>query len=991
MRTSYLDDVKQPLNFNPVSPPFDLLVQDLFHKITSVSPHTLDTSRFINVTNYKQHVFEAFISYWKIQFGNDIYAAIRLILPNRDSRLYNMKDLKLNHLIIKLLNIPKDSDHYNQLLNWKKHYHNYKPINDESADLPLLISKILTIRRTGQVVKPSLTINDINATLDKLATLSKVEDQLNLLVPVINKLSIAEVRWFFHIILKISVLSVSETHFLRCWHPDAPDLFLVCKDLQKIVWFLTDPAKRLTPENLQPQLFYSFVPQSSKKLEISYENLCKKMIHSFSPSNDRLNKVYDEENFKNSFIVEEKLDGDRMLVHMVNESYPHSYENLQFKTFSRRRRDYTLLYGQSNHFGTLSRYLTNAFGNANLMVKNCILDGEMLAWDCDTETILPFGILRAPNIQESVKQFTTEDPFKAQGSQPLFIMFDILHLNDRDLTQLPLFYRKSILKKIINPIPHRFEVLHYDLASTPNDLKISIKNVISARAEGIMVKSCLSKYYVGIRSTTWIKIKPEYLEFFGENIDVIVIGKVPGVKNAFMCGLIDLNHPDKAVRSFCTVANGFTYDEFSRINSMTYGKWHDFRKNPPPENLLLFGSKKPDFWIDPADSFVLEIKARSIDNISETTYAAGSTLHNLWCRSIRIDKDYTNCETLQSYLVKKQMISKATEKTQAVNRKRRLKNLDVSFNERNKLPKKIAKTSNIFTGVLFVILTDYKNPKTNERTSINDLKLMVKKHGGQFTNDVTKVNLDRFKIVVISETLSPTTQNYYDIGFDVIKPDWIFECIRKDLIAPVEPSMIFKTKNAALMTRLTNRIDEFGDSYVIANHNNYSMHNYLKGLDFHNKRLTKDSFELCQEDFEENIRQLQLPGPLLFLFRNLTFNLVAGSKQWEVEALARRIKRYGGAVSADLHRSSFVVVPNSAAPSGVDQISSKLSDSVSFGAQDTPSKVPYIVTEQFIDAAVEQGQLVDPEDYKYARQRPDNYKCAMQRPDNYKYAGRGSL
>lgn len=965
MGTSYLDDVKRPRNFNPVSPPFDLLVHDLFQKVAAVTVNNLDTSRFINITNYKQHVFESFINYWRVQFGNDIYDAIRLILPNRDSRMYNIKDLKLNHLIIKLLNIPRDSDHYLQLLNWKKHYHNYKSINDESADLPLLICKILTIRRTGEIIKPSLSVDDINSTLDKLADMSKVDDQINLLVPVINKLTIEEVRWFFHIILKNSILSIAESQFLRCWHPDAPDLFLVCKNLQKIVWFLTDPDKRLNDQNLQPQLFYSFIPQSSKKLEISYENLCKRMIHPFTSTNERLLTVYNEENFKNSFIIEEKLDGDRMLVHMVNESYPDSYENLQFKVFSRRRRDYTLLYGQSNHFGTLSKYLSNAFGSANLMVKNCILDGEMLAWDCDTETILPFGILRSPQIQDSVKQFTTVDPFKAQGSQPLFIMFDIIHLNDSDLTQLPLFYRKSILKKVINPVPHRFEVLHYDLASTPNDIKISIKNIISARAEGIMVKSCLSKYYVGIRSTTWIKIKPEYLEFFGENLDVVVIGKVPGVKNSFMCGLVDLNHPEKAIRSFCMVANGFTYDEYSRINSMTYGKWHDFKKNPPPENLLIFGTRKPDFWIDPADSFVLEIKARSIDNISETTYAAGSTLHNLWCRSIRIDKDYTTSETLQSYLVKKQMMSKTTEKAQLVNRKRRVKDLEISFNEKNNLPKKIATTSAVFADVLFVILTDHKNPKTNERISINDLKLIVKEHGGQFTNDVKKVNLSKFKIVVISEKWSPTTQNYYDKGFDVIKPDWIFECIRKQLIVPVEPSMIFATPNARLMTKISNRVDEFGDSYVIGNHNNYTIQNYLKGLYFRRQRLTRASFEQCQQEFEAEIGDLQQSSPLIFLFKDISFYIVGGnsSKKWHGEALARKIVRYGGTISGNLHQTSFVIVPNPSMRAEVDQISDEMSRAVSFA--NGVAVIPYIVTDQFVDASVKAGHMVDPEDYRF--------------------------
>lgn len=973
--TSYLDNIQPPTNFNPISPPFNLLVNDLFLKVSGINSSNLDTSRFINITNYRQFIFDSFINHWKIQFGNNITPAIKLILPNRDSRLYYMKDLKLNHLLIKLLNIPRGSNHYNELINWKNQYHKNRLINNTDSDLPLLISKIISIRRVGPMVKPSLTIDDINDALDKLSTSSTSAQQISVLRPIIDKLTIEEIKWVFQIILKDSILSFHEKLFLSCWHPDAPDLFNICNDLPKIFNFLIDPSKRIPQFKKLPQLMYSFIPQLSRKIDTNYDDLCNKMIdHSYTTTNPKLLPIFNS--FKGHFIIEEKLDGDRMILHMQNKSHLHSnYDLVNYKFFSRKRKDYTYLYGMNNHFGSLTSKLGGAF-NTDKIIKNCILDGEMLAFDEKSGEILPFGILKLSAIQESVKQFKIDNPFATQGSHPIFIIFDILMINDADLTQLPLYYRKHLLLSIINPVPHFFEPINYQLASHSNDIKQSIIDVISSRSEGVMIKSIISKYHFAQRSNTWIKLKPEYLENFGENLDLIIIGKVHGQKKiSFICGLIDTR--SNIVLSFCKVANGFTAHEFDLINSQTNGKWHDFKRNPPPLHLIKFGTLKPQFWIDPSVSIVLEIKARSIDVSSTSTYAVGSTLHFLWCRSIRSDKLWIDCESLQLYEIKKTQYSTTAKKyDQKVNRKRRLK-VDESFQCQNDRLKVCCK-SNLFNNINFIILTDKKNNITHERISINQLSKLVKIHGGLIKIDVKSIDTTREKIIIISELKNPTTLIYLDMGFDIIKPDFIFECIRKNSIIPIDASITLDSNNENFKQIIVNNADQFGDCYII---NKFPSLNYLNQLNFNNERLTRESLSNCQGEFINDCKSCHCDKPLIYLFNDIkfvifTFTLDEFNQPWIIDSIMQRIKRYGGEITHDINDCSFIIIPNYYLTNNdskikikvkheINKISKKLADQVNFSiGNDLISPIPNIVNESFLKNCINDNSLIDPIDYK---------------------------
>lgn len=948
----FLDHVTEPSNFNPSPAPFDLLVSDLWGKLEATTSE--NKGQFPSVSAKKVSIIESFLKTWRTHFGQNVYLAVRLTFPNKDGRKYFIKDVALVRLVTKLLNLQKGLADYTIIRNWKKSYH-YKARlagNEERAgvsDLPLIISRIVLRRRDqNNVVKSSVSIKEVNNLLDKLTETSHAKDQVALLQPFIDRLTIAEVRYLFQIILKESILSFFERSFFIAWHPDAYELFKVCNDMKKIFWALTDPEKRLNRDQLCVQLMYQFVPQSSKKLEVSYEALCKRMAAKMSREgkDPKLLQQYDSELIEDVFLIEEKVDGDRMLMHM-NEG--------KFLWHTRRRRDYTMVYGENYHIGSLTKHLVDALNPA---VKSIVLDGEMVAWSKDQNALLPFGTLRLAAIQEAIQQFNTVDVYEGNNSWPFFLIFDVLHLNGKDLSHLPLFYRKSILAKVVNEVPHRFELLKWVKASLPQDIKVNMQQIVSDNNEGIMVKSLLLNYRVHSRDNTWIKVKPEYLENFGENLDLVVIGKVGKIKTSYMCGLRD-DENEGSYKLFCSVANGFLHAVYRHIESKLCNFWVDYNERKPAKEMMQFGTKKPDYWIDPANSVVLEIKARSIEVTADTPYAAGSTLHNLWCRAVRDDKGYEECISLQEYQELKARYSLDLSKVQTVNRdlkRRREDSLYGIFSKRNKNEEKCEMYGllSLFRGLNFIIANDYEI--SDNTFTQGELEQLVSNHGGITHLHPKKDDLHAKTILVLSDHVTPRLERWLKEGFDIISPRWIFDCLQNKRLIPIEPQFVTASENPHLISAMTSRTDPFGDSYTTSSLTPAGFFRHLRGF-----KIPKS---LTGESIESEMSELAHAGTVVLA------NVFGGCKMYiagedqggescaSVCRIQRRILRFGGYIADKLQGCSYIVVPSLQERNLIDGLRCQLLQEYT-----EQSRLPYIVSEKFLGASIEAGELADPEQF----------------------------
>jgi bifunctional non-homologous end joining protein LigD len=134
---------------------------------------------------------------------------------------------------------------------------------------------------------------------------------------------------------------------------------------------------------------------------------------------------------------------------------------------------------------------------AELPVKAAYIDGEVAV-------LTPHGISDFGALQQALGRHG--------GSREMaFVVFDILHLDGRDLRPLPLVERKTILEKVVVNLPVRSPVqFSSDVTGQgPKFFKLACRRHL----EGIVSKRADAPYRSG-RSSDWLKTKCTYRQEF---------------------------------------------------------------------------------------------------------------------------------------------------------------------------------------------------------------------------------------------------------------------------------------------------------------------------------------------------------------------------------------------------------------------------------------------------------------------------------------------
>ena len=204
---------------------------------------------------------------------------------------------------------------------------------------------------------------------------------------------------------------------------------------------------------------------------------------------------FDDDNF----LFELKFDGIRALAYLDEKGT---------ELRNKRNKNVTSIYPELNEINRQAK-------------KRCILDGEIL--------ILNEG---RPDFFEIQRRSLMSNPFKIElASKKLpacFTTFDILYLDENNVTNLPLLERKQLLFEnvdengIIALSRHieRDGIAFFELAKQQS-------------LEGIVAKRKQSKYYFGKRTKDWIKMKALLDDDFvicgyyqkAENVTSIILGQ----------------------------------------------------------------------------------------------------------------------------------------------------------------------------------------------------------------------------------------------------------------------------------------------------------------------------------------------------------------------------------------------------------------------------------------------------------------------------------
>jgi DNA ligase-4 len=651
--------------------------------------------------------------------------------------MYGMKEKVIGKMLVKIMKINKESEDGSNLLNWKlPGQSSTRMAGDFAGRCYDVLSK-----RPMRTEPGDMSIEEVNEKLDELAATSKETEQITIMAEFYRRMNPEELMWLIRIILRQMKVGASERTIFHMWHPDAESLYTVSSSLRRVCWELHDLNIRLEAADRGITLMQCFQPQ-----------LAQFQMHSFDKMIMRMQPTEEDP----VFWIEEKLDGERMQLHMAPDDSIAGGRRFAF--WSRKAKEYTYLYGEGiyDEKGALTRHLKDAFVDG---VQSLILDGEMVTWDPEQDAPVPFGTLKTAALSEQRNPFTN-------GPRPMFRVFDILYLNGKDITKYTLRDRRNALK-VIRPVHRRFEIHPYQEATTAAEIDTCLRNVVAEASEGLVLKNPRSHYRLNERHDDWMKVKPEYMTEFGESLDLVIVGGYYGQGHrgghlgSFLCGLrVDDPKSSQSMKcwSFCKVGGGFTAADYQEIRHHTDGKWMKWDpKKPPTEFIELSGgdaqNEKPDMWIKPSDSVVVCVKAASVA-VSDM-FRMGQTLRFPRFKKLRKDKNWKSALSIQEFLdLKSNVEQEHREKEFNIDnsRKKRVKRavkkpLAIAGYDEKETAKYIGPSGRIFDQLNFcsccrhplsrntlannrhsVIMTDASAP---EKRSKGELEQLVKANGGK--------------------------------------------------------------------------------------------------------------------------------------------------------------------------------------------------------------------------------------------------------------------
>jgi DNA ligase-1 len=142
-----------------------------------------------------------------------------------------------------------------------------------------------------------------------------------------------------------------------------------------------------------------------------------------------------------------------------------------------------------------------------LPCRTAVLDGETLALDDD-------GRPRA--FQETMSRFGSEAADQRVLLSPF--LFDLLHLDGRDLLDEPLAMRLDALAGLLAAEEHAALRMPGVRTPSPEQAATVLADALAAGHEGVVVKALDAPYAAGRRGKAWQKVKPVH------TLDLVVLG-----------------------------------------------------------------------------------------------------------------------------------------------------------------------------------------------------------------------------------------------------------------------------------------------------------------------------------------------------------------------------------------------------------------------------------------------------------------------------------
>lgn len=287
------------------------------------------------------------------------------------------------------------------------------------------------------------------------------KERVERLKSIYNKLSHIEAKYFTKIVIKEIRGGIKEGLFKK-----AVALYLNLNDKEIDELYLKSGSFRKLFENY-------------KKGEFKIEVL-RPIPMMLAEKVESVEEIFNE---KDTFSFEYKYDGIRVQIHKDKE---------KVKIFSRNLNDIT------ESLKNIVDKINENFSH----FENLILEGELIGFN-DKGEIVTFQDLMSVIFKKEKENLFDLKVF----------LFDILYLNNEDLTHLPYFKRMEILEKVKG----NFERVKYIIPKNLEEGKNFYEKSLSEGFEGIVAKRLNSIYQSGRRGKLWFKLKKV------ETLDLVIL------------------------------------------------------------------------------------------------------------------------------------------------------------------------------------------------------------------------------------------------------------------------------------------------------------------------------------------------------------------------------------------------------------------------------------------------------------------------------------
>eukprot|EP00108_Taenia_solium_P010358 TsM_000916900 transcript=TsM_000916900 gene=TsM_000916900 len=389
-------------------------------------------------------------------------------------------------------------------------------------------------------------------------------------------------------------------------------------------------------------------------------------------------------------------------------------------------------------------------------------------------------------------------------------------------------------------------------------------------AEGMVAKALCTPYTPNGRTGAgWWKLKPDYVLGLCADLDCLLVGAYAGTSaatcmtmfSAFLCAVVndgdsaetenkrrrlqsDHSSPPSFL-TFCQVSCGLKHNQLESLNRRLASHWrqYDRRKiNCNETEWLRVSGERPDFWIPPRHSLVLQIHAAEM--IPSASYSAGLTLRFPRIVAIREGKTWEDVASISEIrklyhdtkgkMVKGKTVQSSEDednksdvdsdedkKPSSYTTPKTASTIGVSTRH-VKTPSKSSTSpltrychpltdpveieSSAFADVEFClyISSRFSGPSAGLETK-SDLENAILKRSGKVVqnagSDTTYIVADRItaKISNFIEATRKSTGRGKEGGYDIVSTAWLIQCIQASRLLPLRQDQVFAARPSTML------------------------------------------------------------------------------------------------------------------------------------------------------------------------------------------------